>query len=130
MVEDPIEKERCIICGKETERVWEAYPPTIRGVNSENVPICGGCQATTKFSEVVKAVEKYKERRDGVDIGRTIALELKKRGYEHYRGQDVQGAENRFFIKGERLIQVIVEEWADEEILENIKNGAANIAYV
>lgn len=46
---------------------------------------------------------------------------LVEKGYEYYKGQAVQGDEPHFFIKGKKLVQVIVNEWADDEVIESIK---------
>jgi len=46
---------------------------------------------------------------------------LKKQGWEYYAGQSLQGEEPHFFIKGKDLIQVVLEEDADEETLEAIR---------
>lgn len=116
MTEDPIEPDLCIICGVPTTRKWITYPESER----EDIPMCEKCQTFTSFFKITESVEKFKERRDGVDIGRTIAKIMKEKGYVHYNGQYVNGVENRFFIKDGRLVQVIVEESADDETLEAI----------
>lgn len=116
MTEDPIESDICIICGVLTTRKWETYPESER----DDIPMCEKCQTFTSFFKITESVEKFKERRDGIDIGRTIAKMIKEKGYAHYKGQYVNGVESRSFVKGKRLIQVIVEECADDESLEAI----------
>ncbi len=116
MAEDLIEPDVCIICEKPTDIKWETYPESQR----EDIPMCEKCQNFTGFFEVTEAVKNFKDKRDDIDIGRTIAKILKEKGYKHYRGQDVQGVETRSFIKDERLVQVIVEEMPDDETLEGI----------
>lgn len=116
MAEDPIEPDLCITCGVPTTRKWETYPESKR----EDIPMCEKCQTFTSFFRITESVEKFKEKRDGIDIGWTIAKMMKEKGYAHYKGQYINGAENRFFVKGSRLVQVIVEEFADDESLEAI----------
>lgn len=116
MTEDPIEPDLCIICGVPTIRKWITYPESER----EDIPMCEKCQTFTSFFKITESVERFKERRDGIDIAKTIAKTMKEKGYEHYKGQYVNGVENRFFVKGGRLVQLIVEEVADDEILEAI----------
>lgn len=116
MAEDPIEPDLCIICGVSTKRKWETYPESER----ENIPMCEKCQTFTSFFKITESIEKFKEIRDGVCIGRTIAKMMKEKGYAHYQGQYVNGVETRFFVKDNRLVQVIVEECADDETLEAI----------
>lgn len=120
MAEDPIEPDLCIICEVPTTRKWETYPESER----EDIPMCDKCQTFTSFFKITDSVEKFKERRDDIDIGRTIAKMIKEKGYAYYKGQYVNGVESRSFVKGKRLIQVIVEECADDESLEAITGEA------
>lgn len=122
MTEDPIEPDLCIICGLPTTRKWITYPESER----DDIPMCEKCQTFTSFFKITESIEKFKERRDGIDIARTIAKMMKEKGYEHYNGQCLNGTENRFFVKGSRLVQVIVEECADAEILEAITGEEVN----
>lgn len=120
MVEDPIEKDKCIICGKETDRMMEQFPQLIQ----DNIPLCEDCEATTskiQADPILNAIKEYIKRRDGEDIGRTMALEMKKKGYEHYLGHNYQGEEGRHFIKDDILVTIIVNHSPDEEIIEAIR---------
>lgn len=119
MAEDPIEKAKCIICGKDTDNTTCV---TFSIVCIDNIPMCEECQTTTSFSETIDAIKKYhRDRRYDEDIGRIIALDMKKRGYEHYMGQDMQGSESRHFIKDGRIVTVIVNHYPDEELFEAIR---------
>lgn len=118
MAEDPIEKPKCIICGKETDMTTFV---TFENKREDNVPICGGCEAATPFPQTLSTIKEYVERRDSDDISRTLAIEMKKRGYEHYMGQDMQGSESRHFIKEGILVTIIVNHCPDEETLEAVR---------
>ncbi len=116
MAEDPIEPDLCIICGVPTTIKWETYPESKR----EDIPMCEKCQTFTSFFKITESIERFKERRDGVDVGGPLAKIMKEKGYAHYKGQYVNGVETRSFVKGNRLVQVIVEEFADDESLEAV----------
>jgi hypothetical protein len=117
MVEDPIEKDKCIICGKDTDRIMEQFSQ----LNQDNIPLCGGCEATSPKIKILKAVEEYMGKRDGEDISRTLALIMKEKGYEHYLGNNYQGEEGRHFIKDGRIVTIIVNHSPDEEDIEDIR---------
>lgn len=119
MVEDPIENNKCIICGKETNRTYAMVP--LQGIL--DIPMCGECEATTPFSKIMNAVMTYKNKRNGDDISRTLALEMKEKGYEHYLGHTYQGEEVRHFIKNGRLVTIIVNHYPDEEDIDAVIGG-------
>lgn len=66
-------------------------------------------------------VEKGKDESSIDDDIEKIKKVLVERGYDHYEGQIVQGEEPHFFIKGKKLINIIANDWADEEIIDSIK---------
>jgi hypothetical protein len=117
MVEDPIEKDKCVICGKDTDRMMEQFP----GLVQDNIPLCGGCEATSPKIKILKAAEEYINKRDDEDISRTMAVEMKKKGYEHYLGNNYQGEEVRHFIKDGILVTIIVNHSPDDETIEAIR---------
>ena len=116
-MEDPIEKDKCVICGKETDRKMEQFPQW----NKELIPMCGGCEATSTKAEIEKAIKEYLEKRDGEEISRTLAVEMKEKGYEHYLGPSYQGEESRHFIKDGMLVTIIVNHSPDDETIEAIR---------
>lgn len=53
-----------------------------------------------------------------------IIKQLKKKGWEHHQGQPMCGTgvdEVHHFIKGEALLELVVEEEAAPEVLEAIR---------